>query len=402
MTERDIQRLIETEISRRRLLRNAGVGVTALSFASFLAACGDDDGIEGGGGDESAEMEPIPKGEISDELNFSNWPLYIDVQGKRRPTLEKFEQEYGTKVNYTEEINDNTEFFGKVRQIYARGDSGGRDLHVVTDWMASKMKQLGYVQRLDKSELPNVEENMLDSLRSPSFDPEREFAIPWQSGMAAIIYRRDLTGGEINSVNALFDPKYKGKVTMLTEMRDTVGLVMLGMDLNPEEASTDEMLEAIEKIDQAQQEGQIRRFTGNDYARDLLKGDVVMSVGWSGDAIQLQADNENVQVALPEEGFMLWSDNMQIPVGAPHAYTAQKFMDFVYQPEIAADIAAWVNYVTPVKGVQEILARKDPDLAENPLIFPSDEDLERSYIFRELTAEEDREVTDAFQQVIGA
>ncbi|HYH58490.1 MAG TPA: spermidine/putrescine ABC transporter substrate-binding protein [Thermoleophilaceae bacterium] len=401
MTERDIERLIETEISRRRLLRQAGAGVTALSFASFLAACGDDDGgLEGGGGDESLEMEAIPKGEVSDELNFSNWPLYIDVKGKRRPTLEAFEAEYGTKVDYTEEINDNTEFFGKVRQIYAQGDSGGRDLHVVTDWMASKMKQLGYVQKLDKSELPNVEKNLLDSLRSPSFDPNREFSVPWQSGMAAIIYRSDLV--QPSSVNDLFDPKHEGKVTMLTEMRDTVGLVMLGMGMDPEEASTDEMLEAIEKIQQAQESGQIRRFTGNDYARDLLKGDVVMSVGWSGDAIQLQADNPDVKVLLPEEGFMLWSDNMQIPVGAPNAYTAQKFMDFVYQPEIAADIAAWVNYVTPVQGVQEILAKQDPELAENPLIFPSDADLERSYIFRELTPEEDTEVSEAFQRAIGA
>jgi len=404
VNDRDFEKLIQTEISRRRLLRQAGGGVAALSLASFLAACGDDEGIEGGGagGDESAEMEPIAKGEVEDELNFSNWPLYIDVKGGRRPTLDKFEEEYGTRVKYTEEINDNTEFFGKVRQLYARGQSGGRDLHVVTDWMASRMKQLGYVQRFDKSELPNVEANLLDSLREPSFDPNREFAIPWQSGMAAIIYREDLTGGPISSVNDLFDPKYKGKVTMLTEMRDTVGLVMLGLGQNPEEASTDEALEAIEKIDQAQKDGQIRRFTGNDYTKDLLKGDVVMSVGWSGDAIQLQADNENVKVLLPEEGFMLWSDNMQIPVGAPHAYTAQKFMDFVYQPEIAADIAAWVNYVTPVKGVQEILQRKDPELAENPLIFPSDEDLERSYIFRELSAEEDRELSEAFQRVIGA
>jgi spermidine/putrescine transport system substrate-binding protein len=401
VNERDIQRLIDTEISRRRLLRQAGVGVTALSFASLLAACGDDDGgLEGGGGDQSADIEVIPKGAISDELNFSNWPLYIDED--KPTTLDKFEQEYGTKVNYTEEINDNTEFFGKVRQIYAGGDSGGRDMHVVTDWMASKMKQLGYVQKLDKSELPNVEANLLDSLREPSFDPTREFSVPWQTGFAAIIYRSDLTGGEPSSINDLFDPKYKGKVTMLTELRDTVGLVMLGLGHDPEQDGTDEALEAIEKIEQAQQDGQIRRFTGNDYTRDLLKGDAVMSVGWSGDAIQLQADNEDIRVFLPEEGFMLWSDNMQIPVGAPNAYTAQKLMDFVYQPEIAAQIAAYVNYISPVNGAQEVLAKTDPKLAEDPLIFPSPEDLERSYIFRELPPEEDRELSEAYQRAIGA
>jgi spermidine/putrescine transport system substrate-binding protein len=395
-----MKRLIETEISRRRLLRQAGAGMTALSFASLLAACGGDDSIEGGGDDKSKEAEVIAKGEVSDRLNFSNWPLYIDEDAPT--TLDKFEKKYGTKVKYTQEINDNTEFFGKVRQIYARGDSGGRDLHVVTDWMASKMQQLGYVQKLDKSELPNVEANLLDSLKSPTFDPNREFSVPWQSGMAAIVYRKDLTGGALESVNDLFDPKFKGKVTMLTEMRDTVGLVMLGMGADPAQDGTEEALAAIEKIEKAQKSGQVRRFTGNDFTRDILKGDAVASIGWSGDALQLQADNENVDLLLPEEGFMLWSDNMQIPVGAPNAYTAQKMMDFVYDPEIQAQIAAYVNYVTPVKGVKEVLAKQDPELAENPLIFPSDEDLERSYIFRELDAEEDRELSDAFQRAIGA
>jgi spermidine/putrescine transport system substrate-binding protein len=401
VTQRDIERLIDAEISRRWLLRQAGAGMTALSFASFLAACGGDGGIEdnGGGGDKSEEAEVIPKGEVSDSLNFSNWPLYIDEDGET--SLDKFEKRYGTKVKYTEEINDNTEFFGKVRQIYARGDSGGRDLHVVTDWMASKMKQLGYVQKLDKSELPNVDANLLDSLREPSFDPTREFSVPWQTGIAAIVYRKDLVG-ELTSINDFFDPKFKGKATMLTEMRDSVGLTMLSLGFDPSSDGVDEALEAIDKIDKAQKDGHIRRFTGNDYTKDLLKGDVHVAVGWSGDAVQLKADNPDVELLLPEEGFMLWSDNMQVPVGAPHAYTAQKLMDFVYEPAIAAQIAAYVNYITPVKGAQEEMRKLDPELAENPLIFPSDTDLERSFIFRELDAEEDRELTEAFQTVIGA
>ena len=400
MTERDIERLIETAISRRRLLRQAGAGVTALSFASFLAACGDEGGIEGGGGDKAKEIAPIPKGEIADQFNFSNWPSYLD---KDKPTsLDDFEKEYGTKVKYTEEINDNVEFFGKVRQIYARGDSGGRDMHVVTDWMASKMKQLGYVQKLDKSELPNVEANLLDSLKSPNFDPNREFAIPWQSGFVALGYRRDLIDFTPKSVNDIFNPKLKGKVTMLTEMVDTVGLVMLGMGADPSADGTDKALEAIEKVEQAQKSGQIRRFTGNDYIRDLTKGDAAMCFVWSGDAISLNDANENIDVVLPEEGFMLFSDNMQLPVGAPHAYTAQKFMDFVYRPEIAAKIAAYINYVTPVKGTQEELAKIDPELAESPYIFPSDKDLESSYIFRQLKPDEERELQESFQRAIGA
>jgi spermidine/putrescine transport system substrate-binding protein len=401
VTDRDIQRLIETEISRRRLLRQAGAGVTALSFASFLAACGDDEGgIEGGGSDKSKEIAPIPKGEIADQFNFSNWPSYLD---KDKPTsLDDFEKEYGTKVKYTEEINDNVEFFGKVRQIYARGDSGGRDMHVVTDWMASKMKQLGYVQKLDRSELPNVEANLIDSLRSPSFDPNREFAIPWQSGFVALGYRRDLVEFEPTSVNDIFDPRLKGKVTMLTEMVDTIGLVMLGMGADPSTDGTDAALEAIAKVEDAQKSGQIRRFTGNDYIRDLTKGDAAMCFVWSGDAISLKDTNENIEVVLPEEGFMLFSDNMQIPVGAPHAYTAQKFMDFVYRPEIAAKIAAYINYLTPVKGTQEELRKIAPEIADSPFIFPDPKDLERSRIFRQLDAKEERELNDAFQRAIGA
>lgn len=400
MNERDMERWIETEISRRRLLRNAGAGVTALSFASFLAACGDDDGLEGGGGDQSVEIDPIPKGEIADQFNFSNWPLYID---KAKPTSrDDFEEEYGTKVKYTEEINDNNEFFAKVRQIYDRGDSGGRDMHVVTDWMASKMKQLGYVQKLDKSELPNVDANLIDALKSPSFDPEREWSVPWQSGYVAIAYRKDLVDRPPESINDIFDPKLKGKVTMLTEMVDTVGLVMLGMGMDPSTDGVDPALEAIAKIEDAQKSGQIRRFTGNDYIRDLTKGDSAMSFVWSGDAISLRAASPELDVVLPEEGFMLFSDNMQIPVGAPHAFTAQKFMDFVYRPEIAAKIAAYVNYITPVKGTQEELAKIDPELAESPYIFPSDKLLERSYIFRQLNADEELELQEAFQRAIGA
>lgn len=409
--ERDLDRVIESwverEIDRRRLLRGAGMGALSLSFASFLAACGGDGGLEGrpaAAAEKAEEAQAIPKGEVSKVLNVSNWPLYIDVEekSKRRPTLDAFQREFGTRVRYTEEVNDNTEFFGKVQPQLARGRSGDRDLFVVTDWMAAKMKQLGYVQKLDRSELGNVEANLIDALRSPGFDPQREFAIPWQSGMSAIAYRKDKVGGELTSVNDLFDERFKGKVTMLTEMRDSVGLAMLSIGADPSKDGTDRALEAIEKLDRANRDGQIRRFTGNDFTKDLLKGDAWVSVAYSGDTIQLQAENEDIEFLRPEEGYMLWSDNMQIPVGAPHAYTAQKFMNYVYDPEVQARIAAYVNYVTPVNGVKEILAEDDPELAEDPLIFPSDEDLEKARIFRELSPAEDRELSEAFQRVVGA
>ena len=377
--------------------------MTALSFASLLAACGSDDGIEGGGGDQSAEIDADPEGR--DRRSVQLLELAATTSTRTKPTsLDDFEKEYGTKVKYTEEINDNNEFFGKVRQIYDSGDSGGRDMHVVTDWMASKMKQLGYVQKLDKSELPNVDANLIDSLKSPSFDPEREWSVPWQCGIRGDRLPQGPGRRPPESVNDLFDPKFKGKVTMLTEMRDTVGLddARRWARIRRRTARTP-ALEAIEKIEEAQKSGQIRRFTGNDYIARPHQGrrrDVASC--WSGDAISLRAANENLDVVLPPEGFMLFSDNMQIPVGAPHAYTAQKFMDFVYQPEIAAKIAAYVNYITPVKGAQEELRKIDPELAESPYIFPSDELLDRSYIFRELDADEERELQEAFQRAIGA
>jgi spermidine/putrescine transport system substrate-binding protein len=259
------------------------------------------------------------------------------------------------------------------------------------------MKQLGYVQRLDKSELPNVEANLLDSLREPSFDPEREFAIPWQSGMAAIIYRKDLTRGEISSVNDLFDPKFKGKVTMLTEMRDTVGLVMLSMGVSPSEATLDEMLEAVARIEQARDDGQFRRVTGNDYGDDLAAGNTWLAIAWSGDVAQLQLDNPDLQFVVPDEGATLWSDNMLVPVNASNQAGAEELMNFVYEPEQAALITNDVQFISPVAGVEEFI---DPELAANPLINPTEEMRGNLHIFRGLTAEENEELVNRFESAV--
>jgi spermidine/putrescine transport system substrate-binding protein len=398
--ERRFEEIIRDEISRRRLLRRGAAGAFGVSALSFLAACGEETGGGGGdGGDGETEAKTIAKGEISDSLYFANWPLYIEED---RGTLKEFEREYGTKVKYVEEINDNVEFFGKVRQQYDRGDSGGRDIHVVSDWMAARMKTLGYVQRFDKSEMPNATRNLIARLESPPFDPKREFSMPWQSGLGGIIYRKDLVKREPKSVDDLFDPDYKGKVTMLTEMRDSVGVVAASLGHDPEKASVDQFMEAIDKIGEAAESGQIRGFTGNEYTKDITKGDSWLLIGWSGDAVQLKVDNPNIEFVVPETGAHLWTDNMQIPVGAPAAFTAQKMIDFVYRPEVQADIAEYVNYICPVEGVQEILAKRDPAIAENPLIFPDDAFLENTFIFRELNPEEMREIDEAFQQVIGA
>jgi spermidine/putrescine transport system substrate-binding protein len=397
--ERQFERVIREEISRRRLLRRGAAGALSVSALSYLAACGSETGGGGDDGDEPKESKAIAKGEIADSLYFANWPLYIEED---RGTLKEFQKEYGTKVKYVEEVNDNVEFFGKVRQEYERGDSGGRDIHVVSDWMAARMIRLGYVQRFDKAEMPNASKNLIARLQSPPFDPKRDFSMPWQSGLTGIIYRKDKVKSEPKTVDALFDPAYKGKVTMLTEMRDSVGVVAAWLGHDPERASVDQFMEAIDKIGEAADSGQIRGFTGNEYTKDITKGDSEVILGWSGDAVQLKADNPNIEFVIPESGGHLWTDNMQIPVGAPAAFTAQKMIDFVYRPEVQADIAAYVNYVCPVDGVQEILEKRDPALAKNQLIFPDEAFLENTFIFRGLNPEEEREIDDAFQQVLGA
>jgi spermidine/putrescine transport system substrate-binding protein len=389
------EELISNEFSRRRLLKQAGAGALGLSFAGLLAACG---GGNGGGG--KVDTSPIPKGKISDTLNFSNWPLYIDdVKGKRHPTLDKFQKKYGTKVNYTEEINDNVSFFGKVRLQYAQGRSGGRDLHVVTDWLCNRMKRLGYVQMLDKSEMPNVVKNIDPAVASPDFDPKREYSVPWQSGQVLLIYRKDKTGRDLTNVNDLFDPKLKGKVTMLTEMPDTVGSVLLADGVEPEKASLDQVMNAIDRIEKASKDGQIRRFTGNDYVRDLLKGDSFAILGWSGDAVSGFSSNPNVKHRQPEHGFMIFTDSMQVPVGAPHAFTAQKMMDFVYDPKVQEAITAYVNYVPPVKGTRELLQKSNPEVANNALIFP---DLSQAHNFKTFSPDDEAKIDAAFQRAVGA
>jgi spermidine/putrescine transport system substrate-binding protein len=394
--EREFERLLRNPLTRRRVLQRGAAGALSTSALAYLAACGTD---EPSGGQSAEEEKPIPKGKVADSMYMANWPLYID---EKHDTLKKFEDEYGTKVKYVEEINDNVEFFGKVRQQYDQDTSGGRDIHVVTDWMAARMMRLGYVQKFDHAAMPNLEKNVIERLKSPPFDPRRDFSAPWQSGFTGIVYRKDKVKRTPKSIDDLFDPDYKGKVTMLTEMRDTVGLVAASMGFDPEKASLDDFMKAVDKIGEAADSGQVRGFTGNEYTKDLAKGDSWAIIGWSGDSVQLEADNPNIKFQPPETGVHLWTDNMQIPVGAPEAFTAEKFIDFVYRPEIQAPIAAYVNYICPVNGVKEILEKQDPALAENQLIFPSEQTLSDAFIFRQLKPDEERQLDEAFQQVIGA
>jgi spermidine/putrescine transport system substrate-binding protein len=382
------------DMNRRRFISRS----SSLALAGYLlAACGSDD--EDSAGDSAEQRRRAEQVSHPDDgfkrLVISNWPLYIDKE-----EIPRFEKAAGgVEVRYIEEINDNQEFFGKVRQPLERGDGIGRDLAVITDWMAARWIRLDYVEPIDKKNVPNAK-NLRADLRNPNFDRGRRFTMPWQSGMTSIGFNRKEVG-EVTSLKQMFDPKWKGKVSMFTDARDSTSIALLMEGIKPADANIDQILEAVERIDEQNRNGQIRRFTGNDYTTDLTKGNVVMAMAYSGDMIQLKADNPDLDFVIPEEGAVLWSDNMVIPQKPRTAYGAEQFMNYVYDPEVAARIAAYVNYVTPVDGTKEVLAAEDPETAENPLIFPDEATLGRLSGYPNLTIEEEQQMNEAFEAVVG-
>ena len=388
-------------LTRRELLRRGTAGGAILTFPSLLAACGGGDGIEGQEETTTEAAQPADT-TLAQRLVISNWPLYIDIdeKTKERPTIEQFEQDSGVTVRYIEDVNDNEEWFGKFQAQLQRGQGIGRDITVLTDWMAARMVRLGYVEKLNKEAIPNSE-NLVEALRSPGWDPSREYSLPWQSGMTGIAYNPKLTGGEVTSIEQLFtDPNLNGKVTALSEMPDTMGLVMLDQGADPTKVDANAFSSAIDMLQQAVDSGQIRRFTGNDYAPLLAKGDIAACIAWSGDVVQLQLDNPNLQFRIPDAGGMIWTDNMLIPKGGD-VFTASTFMDFVYRPDIAAQIEAYVNYICPVEGAREEMLQIDPEIAGNELIFPSEETLAKVQIF-DAEAADNQEFKEQFQAVTGA
>jgi spermidine/putrescine transport system substrate-binding protein len=346
-----------------------GVGAVALAAAVVLAACGGDDDGGVGGGDQS-DVTVAKGGPASGSVLISNWPGYVDPGPDG--TIPQFEQQSGVQTEYKEDVNDNVVFFNKLKPQLDQGSSGGRSLFVVTDWMAKRMYDLGYLQEINHADLPTVFQNILPQFEESTTDPERKFSIPWQGGQTGIFVDTN-QAPEITSVAQLFDPKYKGKVTMLTEMRDTVPLIIQSEGVNPEEATKEDWLAAIDKLREARDSGQIRAFTGNEYTEDLTAGNIVAAIGWSGDTSLI--GREGVEWRRPTDGCDLFFDQAVIPVGAPNTPAALAFLNFAYTPENAARITEYVQYVTPVAGVQEILQQDDPKLANDPKIFPSEEEI---------------------------
>nr|BFE65250.1 spermidine/putrescine ABC transporter substrate-binding protein [Dactylosporangium thailandense] len=391
-------------LSRRTLIRSLLASGAIVASGGTLAACGTKPAKKNDA--EKAACIGTDASATEKKLNWSNWPLYIDVDAnddKKRPSLDAFTAKTGIAVNYTEDVNDNNEFFGKVRNQLQACQSIDRDVMVLTDWMASRVVNLGWVQPFDPAKTPNFTANVIKTLRNRPWDKDMKYAAPWQSGLTGIAYNGAVTK-EVRTIDELLTrPDLKGKVAVLTEMRDTVGLLLLSMGKDPATVSDADFDAAIEKLKKAVDSGQIRKFTGNDYKEDLAKGDLAACIAWSGDVIQLAAEEgSKVAFVTPEEGLIIWSDNMLIPAPATHRANAEQLIDYYYDPAVAAQVAATVNYICPVQGAQEAMQKIDPDLATNPLIFPDSATLAKTHSFKALTEDEDKKYAAKFEAVSGA
>ncbi|MEU8031653.1 spermidine/putrescine ABC transporter substrate-binding protein [Streptomyces sp. NPDC049099] len=388
-------------MTRRSLLRASAGGALAAGGLGALSACGIPAATKTQGGvpaDDHSAQEKV--------VNFSNWPEYIDVddKGKRHPTLDGFARRTGIQVRYTEDINDNDEFFGKIQPQLAAGQDTGRDLIVLTDWLAARMIRLGYVQKLDPANLPHAFANLSDQFRAPDWDPGRAYSYPWQGISTVIAYnKKALDGIEVKSVSDLLDnPRLKGRVGFLTEMRDSIGMTMLDMGKDPAKFTDDDFDAVVARLQKAVDKGQIRRFTGNDYTSDLTKGDFAACIAWAGDVVQLQADSPDVGYVVPDSGYMTSTDNMLIPNKARHKTNAERLIDYFYEPEPAAELAAYINYVSPVADVKPYLAKIDKSAANNALIIPDKAMQARSHAFRSLSSKEETAYQQKFSKLTGA
>ncbi|MFB6717137.1 MULTISPECIES: spermidine/putrescine ABC transporter substrate-binding protein [unclassified Streptomyces] len=389
-------------LTRRSLLRASGLGALAIGGLGTLSACG----IPPAKREEDAAAASDDHSAREKQINFSNWTEYMDVtdDGKHRPTLEAFTERTGIQVKYTEDINDNVEFFGKIKPQLAAGQDTGRDLICVTDWLAARIVRLGWAQKLNPSNLPHAYANLSGQFRSPDWDPGRAHSYPWAGIPTVIAYNSKATGGrKVDSVSQLLDdPKLKGRVSFLSEMRDSIGMTLLDMGKDPGSFTDADYDAAIGRLQKGVDKNQIRRFTGNDYTADLDKGDIAACVAWAGDIIQLQAGNPDIKYAIPAAGYVISSDNLLVPVKARHKTNAEKLIDYYYEPPVAAKLAAYINFVCPVDGVRDELARIDRAMADNVLILPDKQMAAKSRAFRSLTAEEETAYEEKFAKLIGA
>ena len=387
MTENDpllqeLKSIAKSRVSRRTVLAGAG----AVGAGSLLAACG--------GGGSSVDANTI---------RWGNWTLYLDYDSTKKvyPTLEEFTKQTNIKVKYLEDYNDNDEFYGKVQGQLKLNKDIGYDLICPTDWMAARYIRLGYAQKLDKANIPNSK-NILPALASVPYDTDRSYSLTWQGIMGGFTWNKEKLPKGIHTLDELFAPANKGKIEVLTELRDTVGVIMLAQGVDITKFTKDQYFNALDFLQKKIADGFIRQVKGNDYKEDLISGDAVAVIGWSGDAFQLAAENDGkFEFAIPESGGTISADNFIIPSTSKNKANVEKLINYYYEPEVAAKVAAYVNYITPVQGAQAAMEKVDPTLVNNELIFPTAKTQSMLHVFRNLTPAEETEFTDAFQKATG-
>ncbi len=404
-------------VSRRTILKGAALG----GVATFIAACtGTKTGAtaapvsaapsEAGG--PAASAEPTPQPSPTGPLMFANWPAYIDLAGSAgdegayapgsSPTLEDFQKQYGVKVDYQEKIGANEEFVQTIKPALVGGLATGWDLMVLTDWMASKIVTNGWAEKIDQSSVPNCVANLADGLKGYPWDPNMDYHYPWQSGMTGVGYNvKTLTENNIAEPTKIADlwAIPAEKLTFLSEARDTFGLALLklGIDPNPETVTDDDLQKVADDIQPLVDKG--LRFTGNEYLQDFAQKKVWAAFVWSGDLAS--SGGEDDRFIVPDEGALIWTDNMLIPKGAANKYTAELMMNFVYDPKIAAQIAAYVYYVSPVKGAAEEIKALDDTAASNPLLFPDAATVAKQHSFQALSEDQEKTMNELYATLSG-
>lgn len=377
--------IINSRVSRRAVL--AGIG--GVGAASALAACGSS-------GDSATS---------ANNVRWGNWPLYLDFDSDKKtyPTLDKFTASTGIDVKYLEDYNDNDEFFGKVQAQLKLKQDIGYDLVCPTDWMAARWIRLGYSQKYDAANIPN-KVNILDALSKPTYDPMREQTLTWQGIMGGFGWNTAKNPKGIHTLDDLFAPQNKGKIVVLSEMRDTIGVILRSQGVDLATVTEDQFMNAVDFMAKKIADGWIRGVKGNEYAQDLTSGDATAVIGWSGDMFILASENAGkFDFAIPESGGTLSGDNMMIPstVTAEAKANVEKLINWYYDPAIAAEVAAYVKYLTPVKGAQAEMEKINPELAKSPYIFPDEKTSKNLSVFRSLTPAEETKWSEAFQKASG-
>lgn len=390
-------------LSRRRFLGLAGIGAASLGLAGPLAACG-----RGGSRGPSASARggfDWASQAITGSFSFGNWPLYIDsrkVNGvQTHPSLDRFQQESGISVTYREVIEDYASFFAKIRLLLSNGQATPWDLIVMgyPKWIPLMISN-DYLIPLDHERLPSFAKYAAPKYVDPTYDPGNRYTIPYMSGITGIGYDPELTGREITSVMDLFDPAFRGKVGMFGDTEDLPNLTLLGMGVEPSSSTPADWNAAAQLLTRQRDDGIVRQYYGQSYVRALTTGDVALTMAWSADILQLQlSGSPNLRFVVPDEGGLLWTDSLCLPILSTSPLDALTFMDFVYRPEVAAMIVGYIQNVSPVPASQDVLRRQGSPVAESELVFPTDAMYERLHGYRVLTPQEQQQWDQTFQPI---